>query len=85
MSAQVATEIASQAISLKDLSMALVFGLWVLGPALAIGLIGFSALSSIGRNPSALNDIRSTMILAIAFAEALGIFAFVIAMMIKFV
>ncbi|MDD3120201.1 MAG: ATP synthase F0 subunit C [Candidatus Gracilibacteria bacterium] len=85
MSAQVATEVASQAIVLTDLSTALVFGLGVLGPALAIGLIGFSALSAIGRNPSALNDIRSTMILAIAFAEALGIFAFVIAMMIKFV
>lgn len=68
-----------------DFSMALAFGLWVFGPALAIGLIGYSALSAIGRNPSASNDIKTTMILAIAFAEALGIFAFVIAIMIKFV
>ena len=68
-----------------DFSMALAFGLWVFWPALAIGLIGYSALNAIGRNPSASNDIKTTMILAIAFAEALLIFAFVIAIMIKFV
>ncbi|MCK9272306.1 ATP synthase F0 subunit C [Candidatus Gracilibacteria bacterium] len=68
-----------------DISMALAFGLGAFGPAIAIGLIGFSGLNAIGRNPSASNDIKTTMILAIAFAEALGIFAFVIAIMIKFV
>ncbi|MDR1945157.1 MAG: ATP synthase F0 subunit C [Candidatus Peribacteria bacterium] len=36
-----------------------------------MGLIGFAALNAIGRNPSASGDIRTTMILAIAFAEAL--------------
>lgn len=68
-----------------DFAMAIAFGLWAFAPAIAIWLIGFSALSAIGRNPSASNDIKSTMILAIAFAEALWIFAFVIAIMIKFV
>ncbi|MDD2487401.1 MAG: ATP synthase F0 subunit C [Candidatus Gracilibacteria bacterium] len=72
-------------MSLQDIAMALAFGLGAFAPAIAIGLIGFSALNAIGRNPSASNDIKSTMILAIAFAEALGIFAFVIAIMIKFV
>ncbi|MDR3150903.1 MAG: ATP synthase F0 subunit C [Candidatus Peribacteria bacterium] len=42
-------------------------------------------MNAIGRNPSASGDIRTTMILAIAFAEALGIFAFVIAVILKFV
>jgi F-type H+-transporting ATPase subunit c len=42
-------------------------------------------MSAIGRNPSAAWDIKSTMILAIAFAEALWIFAFVVAMILKFV
>lgn len=72
------------ALFLKDLSIALAFGLGAMGPAIAIGLIGMSALSSIGRNPAASSEIRSTMILAIAFAEALAIFAFVIAMLLKF-
>ncbi|MDR2411596.1 MAG: hypothetical protein LBD88_03295 [Candidatus Peribacteria bacterium] len=38
---------------------------------MAIGFIGAAALTAIGRNPSAAGDIRTTMILAIAFAEAL--------------
>lgn len=70
---------------LKDIAMAIAFWFWVGWPAIAIGLIWFSALNSIGRNPSAANEIRANMILAIAFAEALAIFAFVIAIMIKFV
>ncbi len=73
------------ASTLTNFAMAAAFGLGAFGPAIAIGLIGFSGLNAIGRNPSASNDIKSTMILAIAFAEALWIFAFVIAIMIKFV
>ena len=70
--------------SMRDLSTALVFGLGTIGPGIGIGLIGAAALTAIGRNPSASNDIKATMILTIAFAEALAIFAFVIAMMLKF-
>lgn len=66
------------------MSMALAFGIGAFWPAIAIGLIGFAAMNAIGRNPSASGEIKSTMILAIAFAEALWIFAFVIAMIIKF-
>jgi len=54
-------------------------------PALAIGKIGAQALESIGRNPEAESGIRTTMILAIAFAEAVAIYALVIALIIKFV
>lgn len=66
---------------MKEIAIALSFWLGAFGPAIAIGLIGFAALTWMGRNPSASSEIKSTMILAIAFAEALGIFAFVIAMM----
>ena len=68
-----------------EFSVAFVYGLWALWPGLAIWLIWLGALLSMGRNPSASWDIRTTMILAIAFAEALWIFAFVIAMLLKFV
>ena len=64
-------------------------GLTIVGgsifPALVIGKIGAQALESIGRNPEAESGIRTTMILAIAFAEAVAIYALVIALIIKFV
>jgi F-type H+-transporting ATPase subunit c len=69
----------------NNMAIALAFALGAIGPAIGIGLIGMAALNSIGRNPSAVKDIRGTMILAIAFAEALGIFGFVVAMILKFV
>ena len=72
-------------MNLTPFAESFVFGMGTIGPGIAIGLIGAAALSAIGRNPSASSDIKSTMILAIAFAEALAIFAFVIAMIIKFV
>lgn len=72
------------ATTFQNLAMALAFGLGAIWPAIGIGLIWAGALQAIGRNPNASAEIKSTMILAIAFAEALGIFAFVIAMMIKF-
>ena len=54
-------------------------------PALAIGILTAKALEAIGRNPEASNDIRTTMILGVAFAEAIAIYALVTALIIKFV
>lgn len=55
-----------------------------LGPALGIGMIAGKAVEAIGRNPEASNDIRTAMILGMAFAEAIAIYALVIALIIKF-
>lgn len=60
-------------------------GMGALGPALAIGIMAGKALEAIGRNPEASNEIRTTLILAIAFAEAIAIYALVIALILKFV
>jgi len=54
-------------------------------PALAIGLIGGRGVEAIGRNPEAAPKIQTAMILAIAFAEAIAIYALVVALIIKFV
>jgi len=54
-------------------------------PAIAIGLITGKALEAIGRNPEAASDIRTSMILGVAFAEAIAIYALVTALIIKFV
>ncbi len=56
-----------------------------LGPALAIGWIGSRAMDAIGRNPEAAPKIQTAMILSAAFAEAIAIYALVIALIIKFV
>jgi len=56
-----------------------------IAPAIAIGWIGSRASEAIGRNPEAAPKIQTAMILAIAFAEAIAIYALVIALIIKFV
>lgn len=71
--------------SAKLIGMALAAGLGVLGPGIGIGLIGGRAMEAIGRNPEAAGQVASNMILAIAFAEALGILAIVVSFIIKFV
>lgn len=71
--------------SVRLIAMAIAAGLGVLGPAIGIGMIGGRALDAIGRNPEASGKIVSNMILAIAFAEALGILALVVSFLIRFV
>ena len=56
-----------------------------LGPGIGIGLLVNGALQAIGRNPDAAGDIQTNMILGIAFAEAVAIYALVIALIILFV
>ena len=68
----------------KMIATSLAIGLGALGPAISIGWIGSKAMESIGRNPEAESGIRTTMILAIAFAEAVAIYALVVALIIKF-
>lgn len=63
----------------KMLGAGLAMGLGALGPALGIGLLGFGAMQALGRNPEARGAIMTNMILAIAFAEAIGIYALIIA------
>lgn len=54
-------------------------------PALAIGKIASKAMESIGRNPESAGKIFVPMILTVAFAEAIAIYAFVMALILKFV
>jgi F-type H+-transporting ATPase subunit c len=68
-----------------ELAFALAIGLGTIGPGIGIGIIGGKALEAIGRNPEALNVIRTNMILAIVFCEALAIFALLVSLIIRFV
>ena len=56
-----------------------------IAPAISIGLIGSKAADAIGRNPEAASKVQTAMILALAFAEAIAIYALVVALIIKFV
>ena len=71
--------------TMKLLATALAIGLGAFGPALAIGILAGKGLEAIGRNPEATGKIQSAMILAMAFAEAIAIYALVVALIIKFV
>lgn len=70
--------------AVKLIVIALTICLGSLFPAISIGKIGVQAMESIGRNPEAEAGIRTTMILSIAFAEAIAIYALVIALILKF-
>ena len=65
------------------LAKALAIGIGSLCPALGIGYIGAKAMEAIGRNPEAAGKILVPMLLACAFAEAVAIYALVIAFSIK--
>jgi len=65
------------------LAKALAIGLGSFGPGLGIGLIGAKAMEAIGRNPEAAGKILVPMLLVSAFAEAIAIYALVIALSIK--
>lgn len=69
----------------KSLAPALAIGLGALGPGLGIGMLAGKGLEAIGRNPDAASKIQTAMILGIAFAEAIAIYALVVALIIKFV
>ncbi len=69
----------------KLLAAGLAIGLGLLGPGLGIGLLGAAAMQALGRNPEAKSAIQTNMILAIAFAEALGIYALVVAIILAMV
>ena len=66
-------------MDLTLLAKAIAFSVGGLGPALAIGKIGAKAMESIGRNPESAGKILVPMLLAAAFAEAVAIYALVVA------
>jgi len=70
---------------MKDIAIALTMGLGAIGPAIAIGILVASGLQAIGRNPEAASKIQTNMVLGIAFAEAVAIYALVVALILKFV
>ncbi len=59
-------------------------GFAALGAGVGIGQIGKGALESIARQPEAINDIRSNMILTAALVEGAAFFAMVVGLLVVF-
>ncbi|MFA5012351.1 MAG: ATP synthase F0 subunit C [Ignavibacteria bacterium] len=65
-------------LSLAFLAAGIGAGLVVIGAALGIGKIASAAMDASGRNPEALGDIRTSMIIAAALIEGVALFGLVI-------
>lgn len=64
---------------LAFLAAGLAIGLGALGPGLGIGLLVSKAVEGMARQPEASNNIRTAMFIGMAFAEAIALYALVIA------
>lgn len=62
----------------RNVALTIVFIMAILGPALAIGLTGFSSIGALGRNPSAAPKILTAMTITLLSVEGVAIVAFLI-------
>lgn len=69
----------------KNIGAGLAIGLGAIGPGIGIGILGNGAMNALGRNPEARGAILTNMILAIAFAEAVAIYALIVAILLALV
>ena len=73
----------------KALGAGIAMGLGGIGPGIGIGMLVGRAMEALGRNPEARASIqtnmKTNMILGVAFAEAIGIYALLTAIIIAFV
>ena len=69
----------------SKLAAGLAIGLGGMGPGIAIGIGASAAFSAIGRNPDAENAVRGAMIIGLGLAEAVAIYAFVVALVLALV
>ncbi len=70
---------------MKMLAVGLTAGLGLLGPGLGLGIIGYSAMQALGRNPEARGPILTNMLLIGGLCEAIGIYALIVAIILAMV
>ena len=76
---------AAASAGLAKMGAALGAGIAVAGAGLGIGKIGAAAMEGMSRQPDAINDLRSSMLVAVALIEGATLFAIVVAILIIFV
>jgi F0F1-type ATP synthase membrane subunit c/vacuolar-type H+-ATPase subunit K len=62
----------------RNVALTIIFIICVMGPALAIGLTGYSSIGALGRNPSAAPKILTAMTITLLSVEGVAIVAFLI-------
>ena len=65
--------------AVRLLAAGLAIGLGAIGPGIGIGILGYGAMQGLARNPEARGPIQTNMMIAIALAEAIGIYALIVA------
>jgi len=60
-------------------------GLAAVGAGLGIGRIGGNCMEAIGRQPEAVGDLRTNMIIAAALIEGVAFFAIIVCLLILFI
>ncbi|WP_208300425.1 ATP synthase F0 subunit C [Prosthecobacter fusiformis] len=76
MAAEVAAVVPAAPVGISG---SLTLGLAGAGAAIGIGLIGGKAVEAVGRNPGAAGSIQTLAIIGMALAEAVAIYALIIA------
>jgi F-type H+-transporting ATPase subunit c len=71
--------------AVKMLAAGLAMGLGAIGPGIGIGILGYGAMQGLARNPEARGPIMTNMMIAIALAEAIGIYALIVAIILAMV
>ena len=66
---------------IRMLAAGLAIGLGALGPGIGIGILGYGAMQGLARNPEARGPIMTNMLIASAMAEAIGIYALIVAIL----
>ncbi|UCE18836.1 MAG: F0F1 ATP synthase subunit C [Gemmatimonadota bacterium] len=73
-----------EGIALAFLGAGLSIGLAALGTGIGMGFLVGKSVEGIARQPEAIDKIRTTMIIGIAFIEALALYALVISFLLVF-
>ena len=72
-------------LALGKMGAALGAGLAAIGAGIGIGRIGASAMEAIARQPEAVGDIRSNMIVSAALIEGVAFFAVIVCILAIFI
>lgn len=71
-------------VAVAQMGAALGAGLAAIGAGIGIGQIGNKAMEAIARQPEAVGDIRSNMIVSAALVEGAAFFAMIVCLLIVF-
>ena len=69
---------------METLAAGLAMGIGAIGPGIGLGIAVSKAMEALGRNPDAAGAIFVPYVLGIALAEAIGIYALVVALILIF-